>query len=138
MQLESELLESVKERYKELLETIVTNYSVHYDSTQCHPLFEACFDLSDFICQAESEEYLNIHSLRTASALYVTKSISDLIDRLELDAQDDLDSVRDAALWQGTRMSEAFAITQNYFENDGLLEILGSSRFYTNFKNLTD
>ena len=132
------LLDETKIKYEQLLETIIANYTYEYNSTQYDDLFEACFRLADFINQAESKEYLNEHSLRTTTALYVTKSISDLIDKLELSAEHDLDCVRHAASWQGTRMHEAFSITQKYFESDGLFEMIGTTVFYTNFKQLAD
>ena len=132
------LLDETKIKYEQLLETIIANYTYEYNSTQYDDLFEACFRLADFINQAESKEYLNEHSLRTTTALYVTKSISDLIDKLELSTEHDLDCVRHAATWQGTRMHEAFAITQKYFESDGLFEMIGTTEFYSKFKQLAE
>ena len=35
-------------------------------------------------------------------------------------------------------MHEAFSITQKYFESDGLFEMIGTTVFYTNFKQLAD
>ena len=56
MCIESALLDCVKQQHVELLKQILLSYTYEIDPEQYNRLFNACFELADFIVIGEGEE----------------------------------------------------------------------------------
>jgi hypothetical protein len=58
MCIEALLLDSVKQQYDDLLKTLMISHSLAISAEQYNKIFDACFNLADFICLTESTSEL--------------------------------------------------------------------------------
>jgi hypothetical protein len=142
MCVEALLLDTVKRQYDDLLNTLMVSHSPAISTEQYNYIFDACFNLADFICLTEStrELYLNEDELEFQSAQYVLQSISDLMDAI-----DDAESIAYQSivlLIQQTKAEEGRlqnamkVLTDFYASKYGTFELVSQKSIYTNFMKL--
>ena len=136
------LLDTVKQQYESLLKALTVSYSPSINAEQYNSIFDACFNLADFICVTEStrELYLNEDEIESQSAQYVFESISDLMDEI-----DDIESIAYQSLVlliqqtirQEGRLKKAMKVMNDHFiTQHGMLDVLSDKPIYTNFRKL--
>lgn len=142
MCIEALLLDSVKQQYDDLLKTLMISHSLAISAEQYNKIFDACFNLADFICLTEStsELYLSENELELQSAQYVLQSISDLMDEI-----DDVESIAyksivlliQQATAENGRLNKAMeTLTDFYASKYGTFELVSQKSIYTNFMKL--
>ena len=142
MCVEALLLDTVKRQYDDLLNALMVSYSPVISAEQYNKIFDACFNLADFICLTEStrELYLNEDELEFQSAQYVLQSISDLMDAI-----DDVESIayqsivlliQQAKAEEGRLNKAMKVLTDFYASKYGLSDVLSQKPIYTNFMKL--
>ena len=142
MCVEALLLDTVKQQYDDLLNALMVSHSPVISTEQYNKIFDACFNLADFICLTEStrELYLNEDELEFQSAQYVFQSISDLMDAI-----DDAESIAYQSivlLIQQTKAEEGRlqnamkVLTDFYASKYGTFELVSQKSIYTNFMKL--
>ena len=142
MCVEALLLDTVKRQYDDFLNTLMVSHSPVISTEQYNKIFDACFNLADFICLTEStrELYLNEDELEFQSAQYVLQSISDLMDAI-----DDVESIayksivlliQQAKAEEGRLQNAMKVLTGFYATKYGLSDVLSQKPIYTNFMKL--
>jgi hypothetical protein len=142
MCVEALLLDNVKRQYDDLLNALMVSHSLAISAEQYNKIFDACFNLTDFICVTEStsEIYLSEDELEFQSAQYVLQSISDLMDAI-----DDAESIayqsivlliRQAKAEEGRLQNAMKVLTGFYASKYGLSDVLSQKPIYTNFMKL--
>ena len=142
MCVEALLLDTVKQQYDDLLNALMVSHSLAISAEQYNKIFDACFNLTDFICVTEStsEIYLSEDELEFQSAQYVLQSISDLMDAI-----DDAESIayqsivlliRQAKAEEGRLQNAMKVLTGFYASKYGLSDVLSQKPIYTNFMKL--
>jgi uncharacterized protein YhaN len=142
MCVEALLLDNVKRQYDDLLNALMVSHSLAISAEQYNKIFDACFNLTDFICVTEStsEIYLSEDELELQSAQYVLQSISDLMDAI-----DDAESIayqsivlliRQAKAEEGRLQNAMKVLTGFYASKYGLSDVLSQKPIYTNFMKL--
>jgi hypothetical protein len=112
-------------------------------AAQYNRIFDACFNLAEFICEAEStsELYLNEDELEFQSALYVLQSVSDLMDEKydveSIEYQSIVQLIR-YVLTEDGRLRNAMKVMDDYFKNSrqGIFDEWSEKSIYTNFMKL--
>jgi hypothetical protein len=143
MCVEWHLLDSVKQQHEDLLKTLMISYSPAIKAAQYNRIFDACFNLAEFICEAEStsELYLNEDELEFQSALYVLQSVSDLMDEKydveSIEYQSIVQLIR-YVLTEDGRLRNAMKVMDDYFKNSrqGIFDEWSEKSIYTNFMKL--
>ena len=142
MCVEALLLDTVKRQYDDLLNALMVSHSPVISAEQYNKIFDACFNLADFICLTEStrELYLNEDEIELQSAQYVLQSISDLMDAI-----DDAESIayqsivlliQQAKAEEGRLQNAMKVLTGFYATKYGLSDVLSQKSIYTNFMKL--
>jgi hypothetical protein len=142
MCVEALLLDTVKQQYDDLLNALMVSHSLAISAEQYNKIFDACFNLADFICLTESTRklYLNEDELEFQSAQYVLQSISDLMDAI-----DDAESIayqsivlliQQAKAEEGRLQNAMKVLTGFYASKYGLSDVLSQKPIYTNFMKL--
>ena len=142
MCVEALLLDTVKRQYDDLLNTLMVSHSPAISAEQYNKIFDACFNLADFICLTEStrELYLNEDELEFQSAQYVFQSISDLMDAI-----DDAESIayqsivlliQQAKAEEGRLQNAMKVLTDFYASKYGTYELLVKKSIHSNFVKL--
>jgi hypothetical protein len=142
MCVEALLLDNVKRQYDDLLNALMVSHSLAISAEQYNKIFDACFNLTDFICVTEStsEIYLSEDELELQSAQYVLQSISDLMDEI-----DDVESIayksivlliQQATAEEGRLNKAMETLTDFYASKYGLSDVLSQKPIYTNFMKL--
>ena len=142
MCVEALLLDTVKRQYDDLLNALMVSHSPVISTEQYNKIFDACFNLADFICLTEStrELYLNEDEIELQSAQYVLQSISDLMDAI-----DDAESIayqsivlliQQAKAEEGRLNKAMKVLTDFYASKYGLSDVLSQKPIYTNFMKL--
>jgi uncharacterized protein YhaN len=142
MCVEALLLDNVKRQYDDLLNALMVSHSLAISAEQYNKIFDACFNLTDFICVTEStsEIYLSEDELELQSAQYVLQSISDLMDAI-----DDAESIayqsivlliQQAKAEEGRLQNAMKVLTGFYASKYGLSDVLSQKPIYTNFMKL--
>ena len=142
MCVEALLLDTVKRQYDDLLNALMVSHSPVISAEQYNKIFDACFNLADFICLTEStrELYLNEDELEFQSAQYVFQSISDLMD-----AVDDVESIayksivlliQQAKAEEGRLQNAMKVLTDFYASKYGTFELVSQKSIYTNLMKL--
>ncbi|MEN9897023.1 MAG: hypothetical protein RLZZ66_672 [Pseudomonadota bacterium] len=142
MCVEWHLLDSVKQQHEDLLKTLMISYLPTIEAAQYNRVFDACFNLAEFICVAEStsEQYLNDDQIEFQSAQYVLQSISDLMDEKK-----DVESIEyqyivqliQYALTEEGRLKKAMKVMDDYFLSKyGMRDVISQTSIHTNFLKL--
>jgi hypothetical protein len=142
MCVEALLLDNVKRQYDDLLNALMVSHSLAISAEQYNKIFDACFNLTDFICVTEStsEIYLSEDELELQSAQYVLQSISDLMDAI-----DDAESIayqsivlliQQAKAEEGRLQNAMKVLTGFYASKYGTFELVSQKPIYTNFMKL--
>lgn len=142
MCVEALLLDNVKRQYDDLLNALMVSHSLAISAEQYNKIFDACFNLADFICLTEStsELYLSENELELQSAQYVLQSISDLMDEI-----DDVESIAyksivlliQQATAENGRLNKAMGILTDFYASKyGTFELVSQKSIYTNFMKL--
>ena len=140
MCIESALLDCVKQQHVELLKQILLSYTYEIDPEQYNRLFNACFELADFIVIADSQQNLNENEIEKYSARYVMQAICDWLDEQGKEScasQTAVMLIQHAVKEQG-RLQQATELTSEYLESkEGILEIMTESTFVTHFQQFS-
>jgi hypothetical protein len=140
MCIESALLDCVKQQHVELLKQILLSYTCEIDPEQYNRLFNACFELADFIVIADSQQNLNENEIEKYSARYVMQAICDWLDKQEKEScayQTAVMLIQHAVKEQG-RLQQATDLTSEYLESkEGILELMSESTFVTHFQQFS-
>jgi hypothetical protein len=142
MCVEALLLDTVKQQYDDLLNALMVSHSLAISAEQYNKIFDACFNLADFICVTESTRklYLNEDELEFQSAQYVLQSISDLMDAI-----DDAESIayqsivlliQQAKAEEGRLHNAMKVLTGFYATKYGMCDVLSQKPIYINLVEL--
>ena len=124
------LVEIMKSKHNEILKAVLDNYSSEFEPEKYNKIFNACFELADFIVTVEKDEYVDFYEGKNLSAVFVLRAISDLIDSGNY--HDEIDCVRDAASLGG-RLRESLTLIDDFLQSEeGFIETLKSTSFVIN------
>jgi len=124
------LVEILTKKHNEILKEVLENFTSDIKSEEYNKIFNACFELADYIVVTQKDEYLDIYETKNLSAVFVLRAISDLIDTGKYAYE--IDCVRHAAL-VGGRLRESLKIIDDFFKSkEGTMEILKSTSFIDN------
>lgn len=124
------LIQALISHHNAILKSVFENYTSDVDSHEVNKIFNACFELADFIVVAQSDEYLGFQEVKNHSAVFFLRAVGDLIDA----ANDDggIDWIRQPAN-TGGRLRESLQLIDAYFSSkQGAIEILKSTRLIDN------
>lgn len=128
------MIDELVAQYNSLLKLVVENYDHDKESDNFFRIFNACFELADFIVQVQSDNYVDEYELEIKSSFYVLKSISDLIDN----SKDEwlVKTLRHSAQ-HGGRLRGSFNLIDDFLDTEqGTFEILKSPTFVKNLSLL--
>jgi hypothetical protein len=128
------VIDELVKQYNCLLKLVVESYDHDKESDNFFRIFNACFELADFIVQVQSDNYVDEYELETKSSFYVLKSISDLIDK----SKDEwlVKTLRYSAQ-HGGRLRGSFNLIDDFLETEeGTFEMLKSPTFVKNLSLL--
>lgn len=125
-------LEEMKKKHDELILITLENHDYDLNTRFYSNMFDACLLIAENICQAESEEYINEFKLNIVASIYFMRRLCEIIDKEKIS---NTLSITDA-VGNGSAVRQALENTKEYFENEGLFEVLGSSKFHTTFKEV--
>ena len=124
------LIEILTKKLNELLKDVLDNHTYDIQSEEYNKIFNACFELADFIVVAQKDEYVDFYERKNLSAVFVLRAISDLIDTGKYEYE--IDCVRHAA-FVGGRLRESLTLIDDFFKSkEGTMEILKSTSFIDN------
>ena len=124
------LIEILTKKLNEILKDVLDNHTSDIQTEEYNKIFNACFELSDFIVVAEKGEYVDFYETKNLSAVFVLRAISDLIDTGNYEYE--IDCVRHAAA-VGGRLRESLTLIDDFFKSkEGTIEILKSTSFIDN------
>ena len=124
------LIEILTKKLNELLKDVLDNHTYDIQSEEYNKIFNACFELADFIVVAQKDEYVDFYERKNLSAVFVLRAISDLIDTGKYEYE--IDCVRNAA-GVGGRLRESLTLIDEFFKSkEGTMEILKSTSFIDN------
>ena len=124
------LVEILTKKLNEILKDVLDNHTSDIQTEEYNKIFNACFELSDFIVVAEKGEYVDFYETKNLSAVFVLRAISDLIDTGKYEYE--IDCVRHAAA-VGGRLRESLTLIDDFFKSkEGTIEILKSTSFIDN------
>mgnify|MGYP000656825636 CR=1 FL=1 len=134
---ELNLLDQVEQQYNYLLNTLIFSYSPVIEAAQYNRIFDACFNLAEFILIESNLDNDDDDLLEILSAHYVIETISDLMDEI-----DDVESIAyqmivlliQHALTQEGRLKNGMELIDDYFKSKyGMFDVVKQDTFYTNF-----
>lgn len=126
------LLEILTKKHNEILKDVLDNYTSDIDSEEYNKIFNACFELADFIVVAEKGTYIDFYETKNLSAVFVLRAISELIDTDNYEYE--IDCLRHASSLGG-RLRESLTLIDDFFKRkEGMLEILKSTNFIDNIE----
>lgn len=126
------LLEILTKKHNEILKDVFDNYTSDIESADYNKIFNACFELADFIVVAERGTYIDFYETKNLSAVFVLRAISDLIDTGNYKYE--INCVRYASSLGG-RLRESLTLIDDFFKSkEGMLEILKSTTFIDNIE----
>ncbi len=126
------LLEILTKKHNEILKDVFDNYTTEIESEEYNKIFNACFELADFIVVAEKGTYIDFFETKNLSAVFVLRAISELIDTGNYEYE--IDCVRHASSLGG-RLRESLTLIDDFFKRkEGMLEILKSTTFIDNIE----
>ena len=116
------------------------SYSYDIDPAQYSRLFNACFELADHLCVAQSQVDLTDDEVEKLSAHYVMQSINLQLNKHGSQSyayQSIIMLVHHTSQEQG-RLADALVVIDTYFQSkEGLwLEAVGESSFHGNFQKM--
>jgi len=124
------LVEILNEKLNDILKTVLDNYSSDIQTEEYNKIFNACFELADFIVVAEKNEYVDFYETKNLSAIHVLRAISELINTGNYEFE--IDCIRHASSIGG-RLRESLTLIGDYFKSkEGMVEILKSTSFLDN------
>ena len=124
------LIEILTKKLNEILKDVLDNHTSDIQTEEYNKIFNACFELADFIVVAQKGEYVDFYETKNLSAVFVLQAISDLIDTGKYEYE--IDCVRHAAA-VGGRLRESLTLIDDFFKNkEGTIEILKSTSFIDN------
>lgn len=124
------LIEILTKKLNELLKDALDNHTSDIQTEEYNKIFNACFELADFIVVAQKGEYVDFYETKNLSAVFVLRAISDLIDTGKYEYE--IDCVRHAA-GVGGRLRESLTLIDDFFKSkEGTMEILKSTSFIDN------
>jgi hypothetical protein len=124
------LIESLTTHHNAILKSVFENYTSDVESHEVNKIFNACFELADFIVAGQSEEHLSFHEVKNHSAVFFLKAVSNLMDTFNDDCG--VDWIRLPAS-TGGRLRESLELIDAYFSSkQGAIEILKSTKFIDN------
>jgi hypothetical protein len=124
------LLEILTKKHNEILKDVLDNYTSDIESEEYNKIFNACFELADFIVVAEKGTYIDFYETKNLSAVFVLRAISELIDTGNYEYE--IDCVRHASSLGG-RLRESLMLIDDFFKGkEGMFEILKSTSFFDN------
>lgn len=124
------LIEILTKKLNEILKDVLDNHTSDIQTEEYNKIFNACFELADFIVVAQKGEYVDFYKTKKLSAVFVLRAISDLIDTGKYEYE--IDCVRHAAC-VGGRLRESLTLIDDFFKSkEGTMEILKSTSFINN------
>lgn len=124
------LTEVLTNHLNEILKNVLDNHTSDIQSEEYNKVFNACFELADFIVVQQKDEYVSFYETKTLSAVFVLRAISDLIDTGKYEYE--IDCVKNASM-TGGRLRESLLLIDKFFKTkEGTMDILKSTSFVDN------
>ena len=124
------LVQILTTKLNEILKNVLDNYISDIQPEEYNKIFNACFELADFIVVAQKREYVEFYEVKKISAEFVLRAMSELIDTEKHEYE--IDCIRHAAS-VGGRLRESLTLIDGFFESaEGTIEILKSTSFVKN------
>ena len=128
------MIDELVAQYNSLLKLVFESYDYDKESDNFFRIFNACFELADFIVKVQSDNYVDEYELEIKSSFYVLKSISDLIDQSN---DEELVKTLRYSAQTGGRLRGSFNLIDNFLETEeGTFEMLKSPTFAKNLSLL--
>ena len=128
------MLQEMKKKHDELILVTLENHDHDLNTRYYSNMFDACLLIAENICQAESKEYIDDFTITKVASIYFMRRLCEIIDKEKIS---NTLSITDA-VGNGSAVRQAVEDTKEYFENDGLFEVLGSTKFHNIYKELFD
>ncbi len=116
------IVEILKEKNKELIKTVLENYTSDIQSEEYNKLINSIFSLADFIVANKNGEYVDFHEVKKLSALYVLREIGEFVESGNYEYE--MDFLRHCADIGG-RLRESLNLADSFLNTkEGTMEIL--------------